>query len=446
MKVALFVHCFFPDHVYGTETYTFDVARNLRAMGHDPVVMSAIFPGEPQKSEEISRYEYETLPVYCIDKNYFPNTRIRDTYYQPEIRGLLKELLCEVRPDLIHVTHLINHTAVLLEVAAALHIPVVATFTDFFGFCFNNKLEAADGSLCYGPNPTRTNCLACYLKACGQKEGAGSVLRFAGKHPWSSVCATGLNLLHHAAGLRSGPIGAAVDDIKQRPNVLGKLYSLYRAAIAPTRFLRDAYLDTGLTVPVHEIRFGVDVGRSPKPKRKSNSPIKFGFIGQIAPHKGTDILINAFCRLPKGTAELHIFGPEKQDARFMDDLKQNGKDFAVYFRGTFPREQMSDTLTELDFVVIPSRWYENSPLVLLQALASHTPVIVSNVKGMTEFVCEGQNGYIFSRGDVSDLERILAGIIEEPDNSRNMSSTTEYTRSTRVMAEDVVKVYDSVVR
>src|SRR5262245_19227162 len=242
MKVALFVHCFFPAHVYGTETYTFDLPMNLRAMGHDPVVVSVRFPGEPRRSKEATLYEYERLPVYCIDKNYFPNTRIRDTYYQPKMRGVLRELLCEIRPDLIHVTHLINHTAVLLEVAAALHIPVIATFTDFFGFCFNGKLEAAAGSLCYGPNPSRTNCLACCLKAYGQKEGAGAIARFAGKDPWSSVCATGLNLFQHAPGLRSGPIGAVVDDIKQRPNVLAKLYSLYRAAIAPTRFLRDAYL------------------------------------------------------------------------------------------------------------------------------------------------------------------------------------------------------------
>ncbi len=45
LRVALFVHCFFPKHFYGTETYTLQVAENLRAMGHEPVVVSAVFQG-----------------------------------------------------------------------------------------------------------------------------------------------------------------------------------------------------------------------------------------------------------------------------------------------------------------------------------------------------------------------------------------------------------------
>ena len=65
-------------------------------------------------------------------------------------------MLEEIRPDIVHVTHLINHTAVLLEEAGKVGCPVVATLTDFFGFCYNNKLEAANGQLCAGPNRLRS--------------------------------------------------------------------------------------------------------------------------------------------------------------------------------------------------------------------------------------------------------------------------------------------------
>jgi len=47
MRVALFVHCFFPAHFYGTETYTLELAKQYRAMGIDAHVVTAIFPGEP---------------------------------------------------------------------------------------------------------------------------------------------------------------------------------------------------------------------------------------------------------------------------------------------------------------------------------------------------------------------------------------------------------------
>lgn len=80
------------------------------------------------------------------------------------MRPVLESYAARASPDLVHVTHLINHTAALLEVTQQLGIPTYATFTDFFGFCLNNKLEGADGSLCAGPSVSRTNCVACYLK------------------------------------------------------------------------------------------------------------------------------------------------------------------------------------------------------------------------------------------------------------------------------------------
>lgn len=441
MRVALAVHCFFPDHFYGTETYTLDLARNLWKLGHEAIVVSAIFPGEARRQELVSHYEYEGVPVYCIDKNQYPHTRVKDTYYQPELRGVLRDLLAKIAPDIVHVTHLINHTAVLLEVADELSLPTVATLTDFFGFCYNNKLEAADGSLCSGPNARRTNCLACYLKARGEQPGAGPLLRVAGTHPWSSAAAHGLHALHRLPGSRAGRLAGLVLDIKQRPDILKACYKRYRAAIAPTRFLRDAYHANGLEVPVTPIAFGVDFPRSPKPARASDAPIRFGYIGQLAPHKGTDVLVDAFCRLPNGAAELHVFGPTDQDPVFMDGLKVTAAGFPVRFRGTFPGAKLAEVFAEIDFLVIPSRWYENSPLVLLNALASHTPVIVSDVAGMTEFVEEGRNGFVFERASVDSLERVLRSIIDRPEQVHALSASAHYAKTTRTMTEETLEVY-----
>jgi len=94
---------------------------------------------------------------------------------------------------------------------------------------------------------------------------------------------------------------------------------------------------------------------------------------------------------------------------------------AVSFLGTFPKEKIANVLAELDFLVIPSTWYENSPLVLLSALASHTPVIVSDVAGMTEFVEEGKNGFAFKMGNVDELERVFRRILNDPAAARRMS-------------------------
>ncbi|MEP6878088.1 MAG: glycosyltransferase family 4 protein [Nitrosospira sp.] len=448
MKIALYVHCFFPTHYHGTETYTLALAKNLQTMGHEPVVVSSIFEGEKKADRLITRYSYLGIPVYCIDKNYIPHSSLMEQYYQPEMRKIHTDLLQELQPDIVHVTHLLNHTAALLEAAQNLAIPTVATFTDFFGFCMNLKLETADGSLCAGPNSQRTNCFTCCAKA-GVKQANPTLSeqRLTKLVPLIRLGCTLFNSFHRLPILRRSQLSLQLRDIKARPDVLGERYSLYRAVIAPTRFLQSAYERNGLTgAPIHKIHFGVDLDRKPKQIRSLSAPIRFGFIGQIAPHKGTALLVEAFCRLPLNQSELHIYGSEDQHPSYTQTIKQRCINFPVFFRGTFSSEKMRSVLDEMDFLVIPSTWYENSPLVLLNALASHTPVIVSDVEGLTEFLEPDVNGFTFARGSIDDLERVMRQVIETRERSRELSLVTNYPKTSMAMTEEVVSIYYSILK
>jgi len=446
MKIALFVHCFFPDHFYGTETYTLELASNLIAMGHEPIVVSAVYPGEAKRKSAITMYEYMHIPVYCLDKNYHPHHTVKETYYQANLLELHKQLLSAIKPDLVHVTHLINHTASLLDATEELGIPAMTTLTDFFGICFNNRLEAADGTLCDGPSADRTNCLTCYLKARTGTGQAGVTASWLGRHPSGlSAVAQALRFATRLPNVRHGRLARLVTDIAERPDILLSRYAVYRAAIAPTCFLRRAYLANGLSTPLHVMHFGVDVPRTPKMAPPVGAPVRFGYIGQITPHKGTDVLVDAFARLPSG-AELHIYGSEDQDPEYASSLRHKASGMATFFHGTFPKDQLADVFLGIDFLVIPSRWYENSPLVLLNSLATHTPVIVSDVEGMTEFVEDGRNGFVFCRGNVDDLEKVLLRVVQDPAMISRMSNTTEYHRTTREMTEEVVRIYESILK
>ncbi|MCU4121267.1 glycosyltransferase family 4 protein [Variovorax sp. N23] len=444
MKIAFFVHCFFPDHFYGTETYTLGLAHHYRAAGHEVVVVSAVFQGERAAEAMVSHYEYQGIPVVSIDKNKIPHTRVKETYYQPDMRPVLEGVLRDIDPDVIHVTHLINHTSALLEVTAELGIPTYATFTDFFGFCLNNKLEAADGELCAGPSPTRTNCVACYIKDAARSPHSDPWIRRATTPRSARWIAELANVGRRLPGMRGGPVDGLIEDIAKRPDTLVGLYNRgYRSAVAPTRFLRSAYESNGIKTPMTDIWFGVDIDRAPKPIRpKGHRPV-IGFIGQIAPHKGTDLLLQAFQRLPANAAELHIYGPADQDPAYMDTLKALGQGHAVSFMGTFPSQQMATILQGMDLLVIPSRWYENSPLVLLNALATHTPVLVSDVAGMTEFLEPGSNGYAFERGSVDDLAQRLASLVADADALGRLATTTNYPRTTALMAQETLALYDA---
>lgn len=443
MKIVFFVHCFFPDHFYGTETYTLGLAKHYRAWGHDVAVVSAVFQGEPKQSELINRYTYQDIPVIAIDKNAIPHSRIKETYYQPEMSEVLEDILKELKPDVIHVTHLINHTSVLLEVAGKLKIPTYTTFTDFFGFCFNNKLEAANGDLCAGPSPSRANCVACYLKEAALNGYADGWLKKAAMPAAATIIARGIVGTHKAGILNNGFLKGVAEDLICRPETLSYLYNTYyKGAVAPTAFLKKAYESNNIKVPMTKIWFGIDIDRSPKPQRTFSHIPVIGYIGQIAPHKGTDLLIDAYKRLPKGSALLKIYGPTDQSLSYMEELKKmsDGVD-GIEFMGTFEQSKTAEIFRDLDLFVIPSRWYENSPLVLLNSFATHTPVLVSDVEGMTEFLTEGENGFSFKRGNASDLAKKLAYIVQTPGLLSKLSATTEYIRTTEVMAKETFNLY-----
>lgn len=443
MKIALFVHCFFPDHFYGTETYTLNVAHNLSRLGHDVAVVTAVFPGEKSRSQVLSRYEYQGIDVFVIDKNFHPNRRVRDTYYQPEVAGELRDVLRRLQPDIIHVTHLINHTASLLDLAREMGIPVVATLTDFFGFCFTNKLEDAQGRLCRGPSRDRANCLACYLKVAGTAHLTQSWLVWIRKRLPLGLLSRLLVWLRRWRLLAIKELVDVIEDLRDRPGLLLERYNrTYRVVIAPTTFLAKAYQANGLQVPIRTLWFGIDIDRSPKPVRLPASALKLGYIGQLADHKGVDLLVEAFERLQPSAAELIIYGPLDQDPAYARRLKDRAGS-QVCFCPTFPPEEMAEVMRGLDVLVIPSRWYENSPLVLLNALATHTPVVVSRVEGMTEFLEEGRNGFSFVRGSCDDLERVLRRFLDDPSLAARLSATTAYELTTDVMATEVAKVYES---
>jgi glycosyltransferase involved in cell wall biosynthesis len=445
MKIVFFVHCFFPDHFYGTETYTLGLAKHYRAWGHDVTVVSAVFQGEPKQPELIHRYTWEEIPVISIDKNAIPHSRIKETYYQPEMREVLEDVLKEINPDVVHITHLINHTSALLEVTGKLKIPTYTTFTDFFGFCFNNKLEAANGDLCAGPSPSRANCVACYLKESAQNGYASGWLKKAAMPAAATIIAKGLVGTHKAGILKNDHLKGLAEDLIQRPDTLGYLYNTYyKGAVAPTAFLKKAYENNGITVPMTKLWFGMDIDRAAKPERYSDHIPVIGYIGQIAPHKGTDLIIEAFKRLPKNSAVLKIYGPTNQSLSYMEELRKlsDGVE-GVHFMGTFEQSLTAEIFRDLDLFVIPSRWYENSPLVLLNSLATHTPVLVSDVEGMTEFLTEGENGFSFRRGDANNLTEKLTYVLQTPGLLRKLSLTTNYLRTTELMAKETFSLYQT---
>jgi len=451
MKILFAVHVFFPKHFYGTETYTLELAQALKKMGHDPVILTALPLWEKGGTDKFYfTYEYDGLVVHSLDFNLKPHTSFRQIYYRPELYPVYDEILDEIKPDIVHVTHIINHTATLLEVLRDKKIPVIATLTDFFGICFNAKLDREDGALCSGPNKRSTNCLRCYLQKVDIFPAQQVLRKDFMKNDLVTYLAS--RILPYMAKLSWGRKDYIADQIRgvtERADLLRRLYGTYRYMIAPTDFLYEAY-ERNRFYPerLKKINFGINlslVKGYQTPRKMPNARIRFGFIGQLSAHKGIDLLINAFLRIKSDNISLVIYGSPDQDRYMNELLRLSSNNSHITFCGTFPREELPARLSEFDVLVIPSRWYENSPLVLLYALATRTPLIVTDVEGMSEFVKDGFNGYTFKKNSVEHLTAVMQKIVDDPSSVQRLSHNAVYRKDVSDHAAKVFELYKAAL-
>ena len=83
--------------------------------------------------------------------------------------------------------------------------------------------------------------------------------------------------------------------------------------------------------------------------------------------------------------------------------------------GVFPPDNIYAVLARIDLLVIPSLWRENSPLILLQELASGLPILASEVDGMADQLHPGRDSALFPPGDDRELASWLRRFLREPE-------------------------------
>jgi glycosyltransferase involved in cell wall biosynthesis len=178
--------------------------------------------------------------------------------------------------------------------------------------------------------------------------------------------------------------------------------------LAPSRFLLDKYVEWG--IPHEKIRLE-DYGRRSVMRCDETGDRlrrnRLGFFGQFTPFKGVDVLMEALRLLAPGEAELRLHGanleyqPKPFQKRFNALLEQMAA--SVTTVGRYAHEQLPQLMSDVDWVVVPSIWWENSPLVIQEAFAHGRPVLCSDIGGMAEKVQDGVNGLHFRAGDATSL-------------------------------------------
>jgi glycosyltransferase involved in cell wall biosynthesis len=165
------------------------------------------------------------------------------------------------------------------------------------------------------------------------------------------------------------------------------------------------YLENG--IPTEQIR---SFARRPQGDR-----LRVSFLGSIAWQKGVHILAEAFNGLPTGSARLRIWGDPEVFPDYAARLKSLISHPDVEIMGRIANERVGEVLADSDVMVVPSVWYENSPVVIQESRAAGVPVVASDLGALAEKVRNGVDGLLFTAGDPAALRQALLSLLTEPD-------------------------------
>jgi glycosyltransferase involved in cell wall biosynthesis len=191
--------------------------------------------------------------------------------------------------------------------------------------------------------------------------------------------------------------------------------------IAPSETVRRRYVEWGISPKRIRYERNGRTPATPLPDPPSAGRRKrIGFFGQITPYKGVDVLLEAMKLLEQRGAGVQLLlrgaNLEHQRTEFQDRIHEllEHTSGSVRVSGRYERAQLAALLSAVDWVVVPSIWWENAPLVIQEAMAHRRPVICSDVGGMAESVEDGVDGLHFAVGDPHSLADTIERAASDP--------------------------------
>jgi glycosyltransferase involved in cell wall biosynthesis len=386
---------------------------------------------------------YDQIPVRRL---YFNLDHTPDpfhwSYFNPEIGDHLEIWLPTIKPDIVHLISGYVVTASAITIAKQLGFPLIVTLMDFWFLCRRITLVRSDGRLCGGPTPL--NCAICLYNECRRYGIPYRILPDVMERCWHWV-------LRHPIVSNLIGFSETMKAFRKRQDVLEAALKRADILICHSRFLRNRFIAEGLDPEkMIFVRQGLpsEVKGKDDPDRINVTPyLRFGYLGQLEEHKGVHILVDAFQKLVPSDyhPRLTLYGNLDKNTRYAKTLHHMARrNSHIVFAGEYRTDQIAHVLAEVDVVIVPSTWYENSPNIILEALANRTPVVTSALGGMAEMVQHNVNGLLCQVGHSGDLSSNLQRLIDEPGLLERLRRGIAPVKTLDKEMHEVMAVYRSV--
>ena len=152
----------------------------------------------------------------------------------------------------------------------------------------------------------------------------------------------------------------------------------------------------------------------------TTQPLKCIIAGRVSPEKGIHTVLQAFALLhQQGQLQnIHLTiigdGPEGYKEELRQFVSTHNLEQFVYFESPVSIEEMPNTLTQHDILLLPSEWDEPLACIMLEAMASNLLVVGTTTGGSGEALFHDRTGLVFEPGDPESLATQLARILNEP--------------------------------
>jgi len=149
---------------------------------------------------------------------------------------------------------------------------------------------------------------------------------------------------------------------------------------------------------------------------KSNE-LRCLYLGILEEHKGINLLIKAFKKLDLKKFSLKIAGRGSLSEK-TKNISQTMSN--VSFEGEFDKNTQEKLFKNTDLLIVPSICFENSPMVIYEAMKNGIPTLASRIGGIPEIIINEENGYLFQSGNLNDLCNKLEYIYINKNSLENM--------------------------
>lgn len=400
----------------GTSTYLFGLIDQLEARGHEWVPFTVAYE---QTAVTRCAERYVSPPLgpgesHYRDMRLTPLSMLKllgRATYSVEARYKASALIEETQPEIAYVHNVYNYMSPsLLDACRDADLPVVMRVPDYNLICpelhFLRHGEVCTECLRGGPwHALKYRCLKGSLPATAARVASMYV------HEWLDI------------------------------------YHGVRLMITPSAFMRSKLIEAGYDAErvVHLPSFFTGAIGAGNGAPEDDYVLYFG---RVAPEKGIDTLIRALSLLDHPPRLLIAGGTVDDTQEHLKELSSRLGLDCVEFLGHQDREALDDLIRRCMFTIVPSRWYDNCPMSILESFAHGKPVVASAIGGIPEQVADGC-GALFAPDEPEALAAAMGPLLSDARLRRSMGRTAlrrlEHDFSPEAHCDRLLELFEGLI-